>query len=66
MVAALRAPMPGEEQLASFADVFALAKAADITPPRDAGYVAAPPTTTAEANAAPRIPGADDRSLANA
>lgn len=38
MVAALKAPMPGEEQLASFAAVFALAKDANITPPREAGH----------------------------
>ncbi|MFW8253966.1 hypothetical protein, partial [Klebsiella pneumoniae] len=39
MVAALKAPMPVEEQLASFAAVFALAKDADVTPPREAGHI---------------------------
>ncbi|VVD93600.1 TetR family transcriptional regulator [Pandoraea eparura] len=66
MVAALRAPMPGDEQLASFAAVFALAKDADITPPREAGQAAEPLVAAAQADGVGRMPGADDRSLANA
>ncbi|VVE62211.1 TetR family transcriptional regulator [Pandoraea pnomenusa] len=72
MVAALKAPMPGEAQLASFAAVFALARDADVTPPREAGAAPgadhgaasgdgnAPPDTSAA------MPGGHGRSLASA
>lgn len=42
MVAALKAPMPGDEQLASFAAVFALTREAGVTPPRENGQVDPP------------------------
>lgn len=71
MVAALKAPMPGEEQLASFAAVFALAKDADVTPPREASHIAPSPDAADSAHdgrptpSSPGTPSDSDKSFAN-
>ena len=70
MVAALKAPMPGEAQLASFAAVFALTREAGVTPPREAGHPdpdsPAAMSSSTSGDEAGRASGGASRSLASA